>query len=479
MNNAKHPLNDGAEAVNPPLSRYVPFLPFDRWQLATIDERRWDYYTTQLQEQIERSPDRLTTAREYIKRAAAIETGAIEGLYAVDRGFTITAAYGVAVWEAALNQRETQTRHLIESQLAAYDYVLDFATRQQPIAESWIRELHRVMCQAQTTYVVHTPAGPQHRDLQVGVYKHETNIVLQADGSTHEYAPFDLVPQEMHRLCEELRSEHFTAAHPVLQAAYAHHALVAIHPFADGNGRVARALASVFTYRALSIPILITDDTKTRYFNTLEAADTQQIQPFVDFIFQRVLDSIRLVEESLRAAAVPEASDMVARLRSRYITTGGYTHETVDFAGYAFFKTFEKQVREQLTELTTDTPVTFALQPNRMSNPVLLRPTSRWPVVDGRRELIIKVNSAPPAQAEVSWIYLLEVPNDCNTEDTLVLHRYNGDDAIEARITDLHPQVSTALEMRLFIAVRRIIGELLNELDQKALTALRRSGYGL
>lgn len=30
----------------------------------------------------------------------------------------------------------------------------------------------------------------------------------------------------------------FVKAHPVLQAAWAHFAFVAVHPFADGNGRV-------------------------------------------------------------------------------------------------------------------------------------------------------------------------------------------------------------------------------------------------
>jgi Fic family protein len=53
----------------------------------------------------------------------------------------------------------------------------------------------------------------------------------------------------------------------------AHYAFVAIHPFADGNGRVARALASVFTYRAYSVPVLILAESRNDYLTNLEAAD--------------------------------------------------------------------------------------------------------------------------------------------------------------------------------------------------------------
>jgi Fic family protein len=53
----------------------------------------------------------------------------------------------------------------------------------------------------------------------------------------------------MARLVAELGSERFIKAHPIAQASYTHYCLAAIHPFADGNGRVARAVASTYLYR--------------------------------------------------------------------------------------------------------------------------------------------------------------------------------------------------------------------------------------
>jgi hypothetical protein len=50
-------------------------------------------------------------------RAAAIDTGAIEGLYEVDRGFTMTVARGVAAWEKVLAAREPVVRRSFEDAL--------------------------------------------------------------------------------------------------------------------------------------------------------------------------------------------------------------------------------------------------------------------------------------------------------------------------------------------------------------------------
>jgi len=64
-----------------------------------------------------------------VKRAAALDTGAIEGLYEVDRGFTYTVAFETAAWEVELAKKGENVRPLFEAQLHAYDYVLDLATK--------------------------------------------------------------------------------------------------------------------------------------------------------------------------------------------------------------------------------------------------------------------------------------------------------------------------------------------------------------
>lgn len=65
--------------------------------------------------------------------------------------------------------------------------------------------------------------------------------------------PWEEVPDLMHRFAKWLRVA--TASQPIVfTAALAHLQLVAIHPFEDGNGRTARALACLLIARARLIP---------------------------------------------------------------------------------------------------------------------------------------------------------------------------------------------------------------------------------
>ena len=225
----------------------------------------------------------------------------------MDRGFTFTVALETATWEAALEKKGEYVKSLFEAQLHAYDFVLDLATKAEPISEAAIRALHVEVCRAQSTYRVITSLGPQEQSLPKGQYKTLPNHVRTRKGTDHSYAPVDVTPAEMARLTVELRSDEFLGAHPVIQAAYAHYCLVVIHPFADGNGRVARALASAFTYRAISMPIVILSEQREIYLNALESADVGDYQTFVDFMLARSLDTIGLVSESLRSVSTQNA----------------------------------------------------------------------------------------------------------------------------------------------------------------------------
>jgi Fic family protein len=58
--------------------------------------------------------------------------------------------------------------------------------------------------------------------------------------------PADVVPELVDRACARMEAGH---DHPAIASAWIHVATAAIHPFRDGNGRVARVLASLAMYR--------------------------------------------------------------------------------------------------------------------------------------------------------------------------------------------------------------------------------------
>ena len=52
---------------------------------------------------------------------------------------------------------------------------------------------------------------------------------------------------------------------PEIQAAWLHHRFTQIHPFQDGNGRVARTLASLIFIRQGLFPVVITQNDRQEY----------------------------------------------------------------------------------------------------------------------------------------------------------------------------------------------------------------------
>ena len=112
---------------------------------------------------------------------------------------------------------------------------------------SFVRDLHTAVCRREDTYTACFKDGagalrPIEVTLPKGTYKDRPNHVIRRDGTGVAFAPVNDTGPEMRRLIDQVNGDEFSQAHPVLQAVYMHHGLAHIHPFADGNGRVARAL---------------------------------------------------------------------------------------------------------------------------------------------------------------------------------------------------------------------------------------------
>jgi Fic family protein len=464
---------------------YKPFPAFEDWAARTsVETVRWDRYIASLKEKAALSPEVLNRAREIAKRFAALDTGAIEGLYQVDRGFTYTVAFETAAWEVELAKKGEHVRPLFEAQLHAYDYVLDLATKAEPISEAAIRVLHEEVCRAQATYRVMTAVGPQEQALTKGRYKVLPNHVRSRDGADHPYAPVDVTPAEMARLVGELRGEEFMAAHPVIQASYAHYCLVVIHPFADGNGRVARALASAFTYRAISMPIVILSEHKEVYLDALEAADSGRYQVFVDFMLDRALDTIVLVNESLLGASAPSLEESAAAITRLYITRGGYEQAQVDEAGRSLGGLILAEIGKSISKIAgpnLNGQANFFIANNVRNTP---SPTHRLLLRDDDDLIayVLELHTAAPAPARLDRKYALWLPKDANSDDDILFARIAdnlamvaldlNEIAFSARIGDLIPAISGVLQIRTSLFADRIVGEMLRELLSAAGNAL-------
>jgi prophage maintenance system killer protein len=85
----------------------------------------------------------------------------------------------------------------------------------------------------------------------------------------------------MERLVELHHKQAQANVPPDVQAAWLQHAFTQIHPFADGNGRVARALASLVFVKSGGFILVVRRDDHTSYVGALEQADEGDLRPLI------------------------------------------------------------------------------------------------------------------------------------------------------------------------------------------------------
>ena len=89
-----------------------------------------------------------------------------------------------------------------------------------------------------------------------------------------------------------------------------------VHPFEDGNGRVARALASLVMIKAGYLPVLIRKAGRSDYLAALERADAGELRPLVMLIGRRQKeDIVRVISAKPTRTIAESLVNTVANLK--------------------------------------------------------------------------------------------------------------------------------------------------------------------
>ena len=206
----------------------------------------------------------LSDFTEKLSREWAIETGVIENLYEIERGVTQTLIergfQAELLSHGSTNRPREYVLQLLRDQKEALDGVFDFVSSRRELSTSYIKELHAALLRSQGTVEGIDPLGHAvELPLTKGAWKTQENYPVR-DGVTYNYCPPEHVASEMDRLVA-IHDEHVANSVPSeVQAAWLHHRFTQIHPFQDGNGRVARALASLVLVKDGLFPLVVTRD---------------------------------------------------------------------------------------------------------------------------------------------------------------------------------------------------------------------------
>jgi Fic family protein len=225
---------------------------------------------------------------ERLKRQHAIETGVVEKLYDLSEGITETFIKEGFV-ESYLSHDDTnippqQLMGYLKSHFDAMDFIFELVKNERPLSISFVKQLHQLITKHQDYTVAINSLGQRvNVALLKGEFKKHENNPKREDGKIIKYCAPIQVDSEMDKLIEihlELQEKNIN---PIVISAWVHHAFTQIHPFQDGNGRIARLLASLILIRGGLFPFTVKREEKVSYIDALEKADVGKPQSLVTF----------------------------------------------------------------------------------------------------------------------------------------------------------------------------------------------------
>jgi len=201
--------------------------------------------------------------------------------------------FGDTIGNASIQDYEEMKAHNVGLELMK----VEAKDRNRMLSEHFIRELNQTILVRD--FYKTSRDGDYRYKINVGVYKTRPNSVITPTGEMFDYASPEETPALMSDLVEWYRNQEQRGKLKVEElAALFHYRYIRIHPFEDGNGRIARLLVNYIFLRHNYPMLVVRSDDRSNYLKILRQCDLltgkiasdgahatlQQAQPLVDYI---------------------------------------------------------------------------------------------------------------------------------------------------------------------------------------------------
>ena len=178
---------------------------------------------------------------------------------------------GKIVGEAYVRDIEEMTASNVGLKMMTEEAML----KQMPLTQNFIRTLHKTLLREDYTVYRMLPGGVQTSYvIHAGQYKTRPNSVITRYGDRFEYASPEETPALMSDLVDWYNeAEQKGELSPIELAALFHYRYIRIHPFEDGNGRIARMMVNYILTRHDYPMIVVRSRKKNEYLEALHVTD--------------------------------------------------------------------------------------------------------------------------------------------------------------------------------------------------------------
>lgn len=226
-----------------------------------------DLYKTTIDERRPFEGEMLTQIKAYYRIGLTWSSNALEGN-------TLTESETKVLLEDGLTVGGKPLRYTFEAvgHAKAYDFMFTLLGN-RTITERNLLTMHQMFYES-----IESEYAGKYRDIDVFI-----------SGSKYPVAETKRIHSEMDALFHWMATAR-EKVHPVEFAAQLHKRIVFIHPFKDGNGRIARLIMNTALIQDGYLPVVIPPVLRQEYIELLEKAHRDD-QPFERFIAERVIES--------------------------------------------------------------------------------------------------------------------------------------------------------------------------------------------
>ncbi len=262
------------------------------------------------------------------KQLAQLQPLSIENKQRLDKKFRMewnfnsnhiegnTLTYGetelLLIFDLTKGNHELREYEEMKGHDVALKLIYDLANdKERQLTEKFIREINEILLVRPFYKEAITPDGQQtRRQIKIGEYKSFPNSVLLQNGEIFHYPS----PAETPAMMNDLMNWYNEASlnkklQPLEVAAEFHYKFVCIHPFDDGNGRIARLLMNYHLLKNDCPPVIIKTADKKNYLFALREADTGNIEAFKSYIAEQLIWSYEISVKAASGESIEEAGD--------------------------------------------------------------------------------------------------------------------------------------------------------------------------
>lgn len=188
------------------------------------------------------------------------------------------------------------------------------------LTESLIKEFHEMILMPN-----YDNSKEQDVEINPGHWKEQPNYLLTPTGEKLEFLAPEIVPEAMNELINwtnnhleqndlNRHSKKKYNLHPLQVACGFHKRFIDIHPFGDGNGRMARILMNLILMQQGYMPAIVYLEQRQDYYSALNTSTFEDISPLASYIGGNLMQSMQLAIDGAEGKPVEEQKDWMKEL---------------------------------------------------------------------------------------------------------------------------------------------------------------------